>query len=96
MPLRMAVPKSPTWCQRSVSTFLLAVVWWSHTTAQDRQGEGFLAGVLSLLVFKPLCCLGLDGQCLLQDPVGGQVACHWRMLVGFWEEYLRGRRSWGR
>jgi hypothetical protein len=67
--------------------FLLAVVWWSHTTAQDRQGEGFLAGVFSLLVFEPLCCLGLDGQCFLQDPVGGQVACHWRLLVECSEEY---------
>jgi len=43
----------------------------AHTTAQDRQGEGFLAGVLGLLVFEPLCCLRLDGEGFLEDPVGG-------------------------
>jgi hypothetical protein len=73
MPLRMAVPKSPslvsTVCVDCFAVVKVVVV--AHTTAQDRQGEGFLAGVLGLLVFEPLRGLRLDGEGFLQDPVGG-------------------------
>jgi hypothetical protein len=69
MPLRMAVPKSPSLVSTVVCVDFVIVV--AHTTAQDSQGEGFLASVLGLLVFEPLCCLGLDGEGFLQDPVGG-------------------------
>ena len=68
MPLRMAVPKSPSLVSTVVCVDFVIVV--AHTTAQDSQGEGFLASVLGLLVFEPLCCLGLDGEGFLQDPVG--------------------------
>jgi len=43
----------------------LLLVMIPRTASQDRQGEGFLSGVLGLLVFKPLRCLGLDRQSLL-------------------------------
>ena len=69
MPLRMAVPRSPTLVSTDGVDF--EVVVEAHTTAQDRQGEGFLAGVLGLLVFEPLRGLRLDGEGFLQDPVGG-------------------------
>jgi len=69
------VPKSPNLvstvsCVAFSSSFSFGVVL-AHTTAQDRQGEGFLAGVLGLLVFEPLRRLRLDGEGFLQDPVGG-------------------------
>jgi hypothetical protein len=70
MPLRMAVPKSPSLVSTICVDFVIGVVV-AHTTAQDGQGEGFLAGVLGLLVFEPLRCLGLDGEGFLEDPVGG-------------------------
>lgn len=38
-----------------------------------------MSGVLGLLVFKPLRSLGLNRQCLLQNPVGSQVARHWKL-----------------
>ena len=68
----MAVPKSPSLVSTvCVDCFAVVKVVEAHTTAQDRQGEGFLAGALGLLVFEPLRGLRLDGEGFLQDPVGG-------------------------
>jgi hypothetical protein len=74
IPLKTAVPKSPTWCQQSVDASSLVII--PRTASQDRQGERFLPSVLGLLVFKPLRRLSLDCQRLLQDPVRSQVARH--------------------
>ena len=84
MPLRMAVPKSPTSVSTVCVDLFVVVVKLAHTTAQDGQGEGFLASVLGLLVLEPLRCLRLDGKGFLQDPVGGEVACHfvWEVCCG--------------
>jgi hypothetical protein len=39
-----------------------------------------------LLVLEPLRCLRLDSESFLQDPVGGEVACHflWEVCCAVW------------